>query len=95
MRRSARADSPGLTEKTLEQLLAWNTDVLILGGTVEQVERIRSDPRWQQMRAVSTRRVYLNPKGVVTWDRYGPEEVLQIQWAAADPASGSFRRYRY
>ena len=26
--------------------------------------------------------MYLNPKGVFTWDRYGPEEVLQIQWAA-------------
>jgi len=24
----------------------------------------------------------VNPKGVFSWDRYGAEEALQIQWAA-------------
>ena len=26
--------------------------------------------------------VYANPKGVFSWDRYGVEEALQLQWAA-------------
>jgi iron complex transport system substrate-binding protein len=67
---------------TFEQVLAWDPDVLILGGTVSQVQTMRIDPQWQQLRAVSTGRLYVNPKGVFPWDRYGPEEALQIQWAA-------------
>jgi iron complex transport system substrate-binding protein len=67
---------------TFEQVLAWDPDVLILGGTVAQVQSMQSDPQWQKLRAVSSGRLYVNPKGVFPWDRYGPEEALQIQWAA-------------
>lgn len=33
--------------------------------------------------AVKNQKVYVNPKGVFGWDRYGVEELLQVQWAAA------------
>jgi len=82
-RNAAHDDIDGnLHGTSLEQLLTWNPDVLIVGGTVGQVEQIKSDPRWQRLKAVQAGKVYLNPKGVFPWDRYGPEEALQIQWAA-------------
>ena len=68
---------------TFEQLLAWNPDVIIVGSTpAGEVAKLRSDPRWQQLKAVREGRLYTNPKGIFPWDRYGPEEALQIQWAA-------------
>jgi iron complex transport system substrate-binding protein len=78
---------------TMEQLLAWNPDVLIVetpggdqglaAGTGQSVLKALSDaPGWQQLEAVKTNRVYVNPQGLYPWERYGPEEALQIQWAA-------------
>lgn len=87
---AARDDIDGNLQATsLEQLLTWDPDVLIVGGTVAQVEQIRADPRWQRLKAVRADKVYLNPKGVFPWDRYGPEEALQIQWAARTLQSSS------
>lgn len=68
---------------SLEQLLQWDPDVLIVGGTTRSVAEVQGDPAWQNLRAVRDGRMYLNPKGVFPWDRYGPEEALQIQWAAS------------
>ena len=67
---------------TLEQVIAWNPDVIITGKAAE-VDQILNDPNWASISAVQKKRVYVNPKGVFGWDRYGVEELLQVQWAAA------------
>ncbi len=67
---------------SLEQIVSWNPDVIITGKASE-VQSILSDPNWSSISAVQNKQVYVNPKGVFGWDRYGVEELLQIQWAAA------------
>ncbi len=67
---------------SLEQVVAWNPDVIITGKAAE-VDQILNDAEWASINAVKNKRVYVNPKGVFGWDRYGVEELLQIQWAAA------------
>lgn len=67
---------------SMEQVLAWNPDVIITGKAGE-AEQILADPNWQSIKAVQDKKVYVNPKGVFGWDRYGVEELLQVQWAAA------------
>ena len=66
---------------TLEQVLVWDPDVIIT-GTADEVETILNDPEWAGLTAVQSGQVYANPKGVFSWDRYGVEEALQLQWAA-------------
>jgi iron complex transport system substrate-binding protein len=67
---------------TFEQLQAMNPDVIIIGGTMKDKDTVMNDPKWQALKAVQDGKVYINPKGVFPWDRYGAEEALQIQWAA-------------
>ena len=66
---------------TMEQIIAWNPDVIIT-GKAGQAEEIIADPAWASIKAVQDGKVYVNPKGVFGWDRYGVEEILQVPWAA-------------
>ena len=69
---------------TMEQIAAWNPDVIIVGTAPNEANRraILSDPRWNHIKAVRTGRVYVNPTGVYLWDRHSAEAALQILWAA-------------
>ncbi|KJE21625.1 ABC-type Fe3+-hydroxamate transport system, periplasmic component [Frankia torreyi] len=78
---------------SMEQLLQWNPDVLIIetpGGdqglaansAQSVVDNLAKSPGWADLKAVKAGRVYLNPQGLYPWDRFGPEEALQIQWTA-------------
>jgi iron complex transport system substrate-binding protein len=78
---------------TMEQLLAWDPDVLIVetpggdqalvaGSGQSVVAALSHAPGWQQLRAVRSGRIHVNPQGMYPWERYGPEEALQIQWIA-------------
>ncbi len=78
---------------SMEQLLQWNPDVLIVetpGGdqglaansAQSVIDNLAKSPGWADLKAVKAGRVYLNPQGLYPWDRFGPEEALQIQWAA-------------
>jgi iron complex transport system substrate-binding protein len=78
---------------TPEQLLKWNPDVLIIqtpGGDQglaansgqSVIDALAQQPGWQQLKAVKTGRIYIDPQGMYPWDRFGPEEALQIQWTA-------------
>ncbi len=67
---------------SLEQIIAWDPEVIITGKAAE-VDQILSDPNWSSISAVKNNKVYVNPKGVFGWDRYGVEELLQIQWVSA------------
>lgn len=69
---------------TLEQVAAWNPDVIIVGTAPNQRSRqaILDDPRWRGIRAVREGRVFANPSGAYLWDRHSAEAALQVLWAA-------------
>jgi iron complex transport system substrate-binding protein len=68
----------------MEQIAAWNPDVIIVGTAPNEANRraILADPRWSQIKAVRTGRVFVNPSGVYLWDRHSAEAALQVLWAA-------------
>lgn len=73
-----------------EQMLAWNPDVIIFGGSAmpdpatraSDLKALENDPMWSSVNAVKHHQLYINPNGAFLWDRYGAETALQIQWAA-------------
>jgi iron complex transport system substrate-binding protein len=85
---NAAAEEPGsFKEVSMEQILQWNPEVIILGTGntglgAKNADLLKTDPRWQEVKAVKNGRVYVNPNGAFMWDRYGAEEALEIQWAA-------------
>lgn len=79
------ADVAGLGRPvTLEQVVAWNPDVIIVGSAPNPRNReaILKDSRWRQIEAVKRGRVIANPSGAYLWDRHSPEAALQVLWAA-------------
>lgn len=78
-------------EVSMEKIIKWNPDIIIIGNAAGAVDKkdgktniqgILQDEIWQQISAVKNGKVFINPEGVFLWDRYGIEEALQIQWAA-------------
>lgn len=67
---------------TMEQILTWDPDFIITGKNRDEVTNILNDETWANIKAVKDGNVAVNPKGVFTWDRYGVELALQLQWAA-------------
>jgi len=56
----------GMEKVSLEQVLVYNPEV-ILAMDKSFYRRVWSDPRWQRVRAVRSRRVYLIPDQPVNW----------------------------
>lgn len=84
---AAQGVSGTVKEVSMEQVVKWNPDVIVLGtsgdnGIHTNVDKIYNDPKWKDISAVKNHRVYVNPNGMYMWDRNCPEEALQIQWAA-------------
>ena len=67
---------------SIEQVLAWNPDLVILAANAGDIAASPHAALWNSLRAVRQRRVFRNPAGVFPWDRYGPELALQLRWAA-------------
>jgi iron complex transport system substrate-binding protein len=69
---------------TMEQIAAWDPDVIIVGTAPNQQNRqaILDDPRWRQIKAVKNGQVFANPSGAYLWDRHSAEAALQVLWAA-------------
>ena len=65
----------------MEQVLMWNPDLIIIDTGTPQ--SLFDDPRWQPVRAVRQKRVYVQPIGVFIWDRPTAEAaVLHPLWLA-------------
>lgn len=79
---AAKEVEGNLKNISLEQVMAWNPDVLITGGPQSEVDKIMTDPAWAELSAVKNKKVYTNPKGAFAWDRYGVDAALQPQWCA-------------
>ncbi|WP_373777805.1 ABC transporter substrate-binding protein [Glaesserella sp.] len=82
--RNAFPDTANMIEVNMEDILAANPDVIIIGSQNAQkgIEQIKKDPTWQSISAVKSGRIYANPLGTFPWDRYSAEEALQILWAS-------------
>lgn len=66
---------------SIEQVLAWNPQIIIVGASAGDPASLARDPVWSKVAAVKSGRVYRNPAGLFPWDRYGPELMLQVQWS--------------
>ncbi len=75
---------------TLEQLLAWNPDILIVAGH-DDAEAIRREPRFAQLAAVRAGRILVAPCGAHTWGNRTAEQPLTVLWAAKHFHPAAFR----
>jgi iron complex transport system substrate-binding protein len=66
---------------SLEHLIAWDPDILLVGVPAE-VERVYRDSRYSQLKAVRNRKVYVVPVGAHPWTNYTPEQALAVLWLA-------------
>ena len=73
-----------MIEVSAEEIINANPDIIIVGGNDidAQIKKIKEHPAFSGSNAVKNGKIYGNPKGVFSWDRYGAENVLQILWAA-------------
>ncbi len=71
----------GLAEVSMEKVLGWNPDILVIDfGTAEDIYR---DSKWRSIAAVKNRAVHTQPVGVFIWDRPTAESaVLHPLWLA-------------
>jgi iron complex transport system substrate-binding protein len=83
--RNVAAEQPGngLAQVSLEQVLAWNPEVIVtidLGFS----EAVRRDPAWAQVRAVKSGRVHLSPKLPFGWVDFPPSvnRMVGLWWLA-------------
>ncbi|MBA3012769.1 MAG: ABC transporter substrate-binding protein [Proteobacteria bacterium] len=72
----------GLGEISMEQVLDWNPDILIINsGTVEDITQ---NSQWQNIRAVQHRQIYAQPAGVFIFNRPTAESaVIFPLWLAS------------
>ncbi|WP_096704819.1 ABC transporter substrate-binding protein [Magnetospirillum sp. 15-1] len=66
---------------SLEQLLAWNPEVLIVSSPAEVAEAY-ADPRFSGLAAIRHRRVHAVPMGAHLWGNRTAEQPLTVLWAA-------------
>jgi iron complex transport system substrate-binding protein len=69
---------------TLEQVLAWNPEVILLGNfDTAMPADVYRDPRFADVAAVKNRRVYRMPLGGYRWDPPSQESALAWTWLLA------------
>ncbi len=78
----------GRTPVSLEQVLAWDPDLIIVGSNpgaeIDSYAAIRTARRWASLRAVKSGEVFEAPHGPFDWlDRpYSVNRVIGLQWLA-------------
>jgi iron complex transport system substrate-binding protein len=83
--RNVAATQPGsgLAQVSLEQVLAWNPDVIV---TIDLnfADSVRRDPAWVGIRAVKAGRVHLSPKLPFGWVDFPPSvnRMVGLWWLA-------------
>jgi iron complex transport system substrate-binding protein len=66
---------------SMEQIIAWNPDVIIVGGFTSS-DVIMTDSRWQAIKAVKEKKIYIAPEGVFFWGHGGSEVFLFVMYLA-------------
>lgn len=78
----------GRTPVSLEQVLAWDPDLIVVGSNpgaeIDSYAAIRTARRWASLRAVESGEVFEAPHGPFDWiDRpYSVNRVIGLQWFA-------------
>lgn len=67
---------------SLEQLIAWNPEVLIVADRGE-AELVAAEPRLRDLAAVRSGRVHVAPAGAHLWANRTIEQPLTVLWAAS------------
>ena len=73
-----------MQELNAEEIININPDVIIIGRakSPKAIEEVYANKVYAGTNAVKNKKVFVNPAGVFSWDRYGAEGALQILWAA-------------
>ena len=81
---NAVSKAENMLELNAEEIININPDVIIIGGAKapEILKKLYENQVYVGTNAVKNKKVYVNPAGVFSWDRYGAEGALQILWAA-------------
>ena len=81
---NAVSKAGNMLELNAEEIIKINPDVIIIGRAKapEILKKLYEDQVYVSTNAVKNKKVYVNPAGVFSWDRYGAEGALQILWAA-------------
>lgn len=66
---------------SLEQMLAWDPDILIVSGW-DDLKELYRDSRFSRMKAVRRHRVFVAPIGAHLWANRTSEQPLMLLWAA-------------
>ncbi len=67
---------------TMEQLLGWDPDFLIVSGQ-DEAEAVLREPRFAALKAVRAGKVLVAPCGAHTWSNRTSEQPLTVLWAAS------------
>lgn len=78
--------SKGWTKVNLEQIAAWNPDVIFIvayfNPTDEVIEKLKADAQWQALDAMKNGKVYGFVKDVYSWDQPDTRWILGLSWVA-------------
>jgi iron complex transport system substrate-binding protein len=79
--------SKGWTKVSLEQVAAWNPDVIFVvayfNPVGDVVAKLKADEQWKSLKAVKDNKIYPFATDVYSWDQPDTRWVLGLQWVAA------------
>jgi molybdenum ABC transporter molybdate-binding protein len=77
----------GWTVVNLEQIAAWNPDVVLVinyfSSVDDTIKLIKADPNWQSLDAVKNDRIYGFAKDIYSWDQPDTRWILGLDWVAS------------
>jgi len=76
----ARRTKPGISQVSIEEIVAWNPDVIFVGRQYA-TDLVTRDPRWSGVKAVKDGKVVAVPDGVFFWDS-SSEGILLLEFLA-------------
>jgi molybdenum ABC transporter molybdate-binding protein len=76
----------GWTTVTIEQIAAWNPDVIFLvsyfSPVNDVVASLKADPQWSELKAVKDGKLYGFASDVYSWDQADTRWILGLTWMA-------------
>jgi iron complex transport system substrate-binding protein len=78
----AEKDINGYKDVSFEQILKWNPDVIFVDWNENDKAKLMKDPRFTQIKAVQSGKVFVIPQGIFKWSSLGSETALYLPWMA-------------
>lgn len=79
---NAAAEITDNSKVSVEQIMKWDPDVIIMQKNADAVTEMKNDLRIADLNAVKAGQVYQVPIGGFWWDRPSPESPLGFMWLA-------------